>query len=90
VATRDLSPAQRAPLLLFGFAALIFGVLAGVWRLGWPAPALAAGAPHGTLMMCGFFGTLIGLERAVAIGARWAYGGPFASALGAALLIAGA
>jgi hypothetical protein len=41
-------------------------------------------------MMCGFFGTLIGLERAVAIGARWAYGGPFASALGAALLVAGA
>lgn len=81
-------PAARLPLLAAGFAALIFGVLAGLWRLAWPVPALAAGAPHGVLMLCGFFGTLIGLERAVAVGARWAYAGPLASALGAVLTLA--
>ena len=86
----DLAPAQRAPLLALGFAGLIVGVLAGLWRLGWPTPALAAGAPHGVLMMCAFFGTLIGLERAVAIGRRWAYLGPLAGGIGSALLIAGA
>jgi hypothetical protein len=82
--------AARAPLLIAGFAALIVGVLAGLWRLDWPVPAVAAGAPHGVLMLCGFFGTLIGLERAVAVGARWAYGGPLCSALAAVLTIAGA
>jgi hypothetical protein len=87
---RPIPPAARAPLLLAGFAALIVGVLAGLWRLAWPVPAFAAGAPHGVLMLCGFFGTLVGLERAVAVGARWAYGGPLCSALGAVLTIAGA
>jgi hypothetical protein len=80
--------AARAPLLIAGFAALIVGVLAGLWRLAWPVPAIAAGAPHGVLMLCGFFGTLIGLERAVAVGAPWAYAGPLCSALGAVLTLA--
>jgi hypothetical protein len=82
--------AARLPLLAAGFAALILGVLAGLWRLAWPVPALAAGAPHGVLMLGGFFGTLVGLERAVAIGARWAYLGPLAAAAGAVLTMAGA
>ena len=82
--------AARVPLLIAGFAALIVGVLAGLARLAWPVPGVAAGVPHGVLMLCGFFGTLIGLERAVAIGARWAYLGPLASAAGAVLTIAGA
>lgn len=86
----DLAPWQRAPLLVLGFAGLITGVLAGLWRLAWPTPAFVAGAPHGALMMCAFFGTLISLERAVAVGQRWAYLGPLAGGLGSALLIAGA
>ncbi|KAA3652999.1 MAG: hypothetical protein DWQ11_09780 [Proteobacteria bacterium] len=86
----DLPPWQRAPLLVLGFAGLITGVLAGLWRLAWPTPAFVAGAPHGALMMCAFFGTLIALERAVAVGQRWAYLGPLAGGLGSALLIAGA
>jgi hypothetical protein len=77
------------PLLVAGFAALIVGVLAGLWRLAWPVPAAAAGAPHGVLMLCGFFGTLVGLERAVAVGAAWAYAGPAGSALAALLTLAG-
>lgn len=86
----NLPVAARLPLLLAGFAALIVGVLAGLWRLAWPVPALAAGAPHGVLMLCAFFGTLIGLERAVALGERRAYAGPLCSALGAVLTLAGA
>ncbi|MFV0663683.1 hypothetical protein [Denitromonas sp.] len=86
----DLAPWQRAPLLVLGFAGLITGVLAGLWRLAWPTPGFVAGAPHGALMMCAFFGTLISLERAVAVGQRWAYLGPLAGGLGSALLISGA
>ncbi len=86
----DLPPPGRAPLLIGGFAGLIAGVLAGLWRLGWPMPDLVAGAPHGVLMMCAFFGTLISLERAVAVSQAWAYTGPLAGALASLALIAGA
>ncbi|TVT75148.1 MAG: hypothetical protein FHP92_12250 [Denitromonas halophila] len=85
----DLPPWQRAPLLILGFAGLITGVLAGLWRLAWPTPDFVAAAPHGALMMCAFFGTLISLERAVAVGQRWAYLGPLGGGLGSALLISG-
>ena len=40
-------------------------------------------------MVSGFLGTLVSLERAVALGTRWMYLGPFASAAGGVLLIAG-
>jgi hypothetical protein len=40
-------------------------------------------------MVSGFLGTLIGLERAVALDRRWMYVGPALSGVGAALLIAG-
>ncbi|MBL8340120.1 MAG: hypothetical protein JNL30_01535 [Rubrivivax sp.] len=57
------------PLLVLGFAALAVGIGAGLARLAWPMPSLAAGAAawHGPLMICGFFGVVISLERAVAI-----------------------
>jgi hypothetical protein len=45
---------------------------------------------HGALMISGFLGTLISLERAVAIGRWWAYAAPALSALAALALIAGA
>lgn len=75
---------RRVPLLVLGFAALVVGTGAGLARLAWPMPALAAGAAawHGPLMVCGFFGLVISLERAVAIGRPWAYGAPLLAALG--------
>ncbi len=92
-ATRqDLAPWQRLPMLVLGFASLLLGLLAGEARLGWavPLPRPELLALHGSLMVSGFLGTLIGLERAVAIGQRALYLGPAASASGAVLLIAGA
>lgn len=91
-ATRqDLAPWQRLPMLVLGFASLLLGLLAGEARLGWdvPLPRPELLALHGPLMVSGFLGTLIGLERAVAIGRRLFYIGPAASASGAVLLIAG-
>jgi hypothetical protein len=86
-----LRPLWRAPLLVLGFAALIVGVGAGLAQLGWSVPAVAASAAsqHGALMICGFFGVVISLERAVAIGRHWAYCGPVLAGLGAAAAIAG-
>jgi hypothetical protein len=82
----------RLPLLVFGFVALFVGTGAGLARLGWPMPEVAAGhaALHGPLMVCGFFGVVISLERAVAIGSAWAYAAPLIVGLGTAALLHGA
>ncbi|MCU0804421.1 MAG: hypothetical protein MUF79_04935 [Burkholderiales bacterium] len=84
---RDVSPPWRIPLLILAFASLAAGTTAGLARLGWGFAAPAAA--HGPLMITAFFGTVISLERAVAIGARWAYLGPLASGLGGIALATG-
>jgi hypothetical protein len=88
----NLQPWQRVPLLALGFIALFIGTGAGLARLGWTVPDMAAlaSALHGPLMVCGFFGVVISLERAVAIGRLWAYLGPLLAGLGTLLVLAGA
>ena len=83
---------ERLPLLLLGFVALFLGAGAGLARLGWTMPQVAAGAAalHGPLMVCGFFGVVIAVERAVAIGRAWAYAGPLLAGIGTLALLAGA
>lgn len=78
--------------LAVGAGALLTGLWTGLARLGL---ALPGGMPalaefHGALMISGFLGTLISLERAVAIGRWWAYAAPALSAIGAVALVAGA
>jgi hypothetical protein len=82
----------RLPFLLLGFVALAAGVLAGLARLGFAVPDAVAGvaALHGPLMVCGFFGVVIALERAVAIGRAWAYAAPLLAGLGSAAALHGA
>ena len=79
----------RYPLLAVSLLILFAAIWAGMVRLGWRWPVLLPALPlsHGPLMVSGFLGTLIGLERAVALGVRWAYLGPLATALGGILLI---
>jgi hypothetical protein len=79
------------PLIALGMLALIGALEGGLARLGWPWPTAAGlAAFHGPLMVAGFLGTVIGLERAVALGRLWAYAGPLATGLGALALAAGA
>ncbi len=70
---------------------LVSGLWAGLMRIGWQwagvHPSLSA--MHGPLMLCGFVGTLIGLERAVALGKIWGFFGPIATALGTILILGG-
>ncbi len=82
---------RRLPLLAAAMASLIVAMWAGLLRIGINLPNGPASLPvaHGPLMVCGFLGTLISLERAVALGALWAYAAPALSALGAVLLILG-
>jgi hypothetical protein len=82
----------RFPLLVLGVAALLAALWGGLLRLGWNWPIIHRVLPaaHGPLMISGFLGTLIGLERAVALGHRWTYFAPVMTGLGALSLIAGA
>ena len=86
-----IPPALRAPLLIGAFVSLAAGVGAGLARMGWDEPVAVAAliAWHGPLMICGFFGTVISLERAVALGARWTYLGPLFAAIGGLTLVMG-
>lgn len=89
-------PRGRLVLLLGALISVLTGLNAALLRLGASAPirseSLAAG--HGVLMVYGFVGTAITLERAVAMQsgrARWAwsaYLSPAASGVGSVLLIA--
>lgn len=89
---KDLPPLARLPILLLGMLSLFGGVLAGLARLAWDVPVVAAAAAggHGALMISAFFGTVISLERAVALGRRWAYLAPAAAGAGGVALLAGA
>lgn len=86
-----LPPRWRFPLLILGFIGLVVGAGAGLARLGWEVPAVAAGASamHGPLMIGGFFGVVIALERAVAIGRYWAYTAPLFAGVGGLFAVAG-
>ena len=81
--------AARLALLALALAALVAGVAGGLARLGIPLPVPVAISGHGALMISGFLGTVIGLERAVALSSPLAYCAPLASGLGSILLLLG-
>lgn len=72
------------PFLLLSILALITGLWAGLLRLGWSIPSLTAALPmqHGPLMISGFLGTLIILERVAALRQRWMFTAPLLSSAG--------
>jgi hypothetical protein len=78
-------------------ALLVAGIIGGLLRAGvavplpgeadWPGRAVLG---HAFLVICGFLGSVIGLERAVAARARYAYAAPAFSALAGTCQLAGA
>ena len=81
--------AYRLALLALGFVSLAFGVAGGLARLSALDVAGTAIALHGPLMVSAFFGTVISLERAVAVGRPWAYAAPLTAGLGGLCLLLG-
>lgn len=79
----------RVSLLVLAAASLLTALWAGLVRAGWPLSLLHDHHPlaHGPLLLCGFLGTVIGLEKASAIERTWAYLAPFFAAVGAIRLI---
>jgi hypothetical protein len=70
---------------------LLSSLWAGLLRLGWalPAPHGSLALLHGPLFVCGMLGTVIGLERAVALGRPWTFVGPALTLIGGVGLVAG-
>jgi len=93
-----VGPGARLALLLPAGVALLAGLDAALTLLGLPAPVELDRLPdvHGPLMVLGFVGTLVALERAVALApatsaerARpWAWAAPLLLGVGGLLLIA--
>ena len=81
----------RFPLLALGLASLFFGVWAGLLRFGFGLPTGRANLIelHGPLMVFGFLGTVISLERAVALRRGWGYLAPAGTLAGVGFLFAG-
>lgn len=71
------------PFLCLAILGLLTALWAGLMRLGWQLPALTSSLAmlHGPVMISGFLGTLITLERAVAMNQKWIYLPPLLSGL---------
>jgi hypothetical protein len=78
----------QLPLMVLAMAALLLGLWSGLLRLGWTWNGIGSHLPaiHGALMIGSFLGTLISLERAVAVDRRWAYAAPMLTGLGGVAL----
>ena len=79
------------PLLALALASVACGVWGGMARLGWSIPDGHADFAqlHGPLMVFGFLGTVISLERAVALRRPWGFLAPLGTLAGTALLLSG-
>jgi hypothetical protein len=88
-APRRRAVSWRPVLLVPAGISLFAGLDAALLLLDLPAPVDADRLPevHGMLLVLGFVGTLIALERAVALGTRWAPAAPGLLGLGALLTL---
>ncbi len=76
------------PIGLTALAALVFAAWIGLARLGFDLGRPPTGQ-HGPLMVLGFLGTVIAVERAVALRQTWAWSAPLLSAAGVICLLFG-
>lgn len=89
-ATAPARTARWRPLLLVPAAlSLLAGLDAALLLLHLPAPVEADRLPevHGVLLVLGFVGTLIALERSVALGCTWGLAAPALLGAGAVLVV---
>ncbi len=71
--------------MLIGIFLLLSGIYLGLIRAGYKFPGISISFNHSVIMIFGFLGTLISLERAVAIKKGWIYLSPVLFSLGSIL-----
>jgi len=72
---------QRLPFILFAMANLILGLIAGLSRIAWNMKVTELTVHHGAIMVGGFLGALISLEKAIPLRKKWLLLVPFACAM---------
>jgi len=84
--TKYLRPISLASSVII----LLVTLWAALLRIGWDWPTFSPqlAGMHGPLMVASFFGALIALERAVALGKTWAYLSPITAALAGFMILA--
>jgi len=81
----------RSILLGLGIASLLVAMWAGLVRMGLAIPPVERtwAGRHGPLMVAGFLGTVISLERSVALKQGWTYLPPVLTGMGGLTLLLG-
>ncbi|MEN8040978.1 MAG: hypothetical protein ABFR95_05690 [Actinomycetota bacterium] len=79
----------RAIAAVVAVASLVLGIWMGLARIGWVLGVPPAPGTHGPILVLGFLGTVIGMERAVAMNLAWGWITPFASAAAAVVMLTG-
>ncbi len=85
---QEIKKINPVPFILLGAASLLLALWAGLGRIPFALPVgMELALLHGPLMVGGFLGTVIAVERASAIGQRWAWMGPAMTGLGTVFML---
>jgi hypothetical protein len=77
-------------IVVAAMASLVIGIWIGLARIGWVLGSPPAPGSHGLILVLGFLGTVIGLERAVAIDRTWAWATPLCAGVALVGILVGA
>lgn len=81
--------AWKPVLLVLAVVNLVTGMLSGLGRLGWQIPLPESYAHHGAIMVGGFLGTLIALEKVIPLKRPVLFLGPLLSAASIVVFLKG-
>ncbi|MBA4054859.1 MAG: hypothetical protein C0490_09120 [Marivirga sp.] len=73
--------------MLFAFANLVIGIMAGLIRIGWSFPTNSVSMHHGAIMVGGFLGTLILLEKVIPLKKKILFALPVINALSLVMIV---
>ena len=79
----------QLPFMMLAIVNLFAGMLAGLIRIGWDFPVSSFSVHHGAIMVGGFLGTLILLEKVIPLKKKILFLFPVINALGLLILVPG-
>jgi hypothetical protein len=80
---------ERLPIVIMAMFCLLSGLWSGLTRIGWNMTILPITAHHGAIMVGGFLGTLIALEKIIPLKKKVLYSIPVMNALSVVFFFAG-